>query len=527
MSSNTRQLQSSPPPVSRLGQAIPVDAQITANILLVDDRPDKLLALTAVLSDLGHCIMTASSGKEAIRLLLQHEFAVILLDVSMPIMDGFETAALIRQREQSSHTPIIFVTAINATETHVSRGYSLGAVDYIFSPIIPEILRAKVVVFIELFVKSQQVKRQSEWMREEAERRASELETRMRVLLNRLNVGVYRMSVDGTFIEANPAFLRLLGVTHLCELAELDLSMLHERAAVANGSLASAQAATTVAHDVLLTRADGKGLWLSLSRTVNTDGRGNAIIDGLVEDITSRKMAEDDLSQKQRELERSNYELEQFAYVASHDLQEPLRMISSYLGLLQDRYAAHFDDNANQFMKFAVDGAERMQNLISDLLVYSRLTCPDHHTQPVASGEALDEALKNLEAKVRESGATITHGDLPTVVIPRIRLVMVFQNLIGNSLKFCSAAAPRIDIRSETTGGFSKFSVTDNGIGFKMENATRIFDIFQRLHSQSQYPGTGIGLASCKKIIEVSGGRIWVESTPGNGSTFHFTVPSP
>lgn len=202
-------------------------------------------------------------------------------------------------------------------------------------------------------------------------------------------------------------------------------------------------------------------------------------------------------------------------------------MISSYLGLLQVRYAPHFDDKANQFMKFAVDGAERMQNLISDLLVYSRITSPEHQTQTVASGEALDEALKNLEAKVRESGAIITHGDLPMVVIPRVRLVMVFQNLIGNSLKFCSAAAPRIDIRSETTGGFSSFSLTDNGIGFNMEHATRIFDIFQRLHSQSQYPGTGIGLASCKKIIECSGGRIWVESSPGNGSTFHFTVPSP
>jgi PAS domain S-box-containing protein len=505
-----------------------VDAPITANILIVDDRPDKLLALTAVLSDLGHNILTSSSGKDAIRLLLQHEFAVILLDVSMPIMDGFETAALIRKRDSSSHTPIIFVTAINATETHVTRGYSLGAVDYIFSPIVPEILRAKVLVFIDLFVKSQQVKRQSEWMREEAERRASELETRMRVLLNRLNVGVYRSTLDGRFIEANPAFLRLLGIGHLAEIDQLDqfdLAKLHEHHAVANGSTSSSAQAST--SDVLLQRADGRGQWLSVSRTINVDGKGNTTIDGLVEDITARKIAEEDLSRKQRELERSNDELEQFAYVASHDLQEPLRMISSYLGLLQVRYTEHFDDKANQFMKFAVDGAERMQNLISDLLVYSRITSPEHQIQPVPSCEALDEALKNLETKVHDSGAAITHDVLPTVVIPRIRLVMVFQNLIGNSLKFCSGSSPRIDISSETSGGFTRFSVKDNGIGFNMENAKRIFDIFQRLHSQSQFPGTGIGLASCKKIIECSGGRIWVESALGNGSTFHFTVPAP
>jgi PAS domain S-box-containing protein len=502
-----------------------VDAPITANLLIVDDRPDKLTALTAVLSDLGHNIHTSTSGKEAIRLLLQHEFAVILLDVNMPIMDGFETAALIRKRDRSSHTPIIFVTAINATETHVSRGYSLGAVDYIFSPIVPEILRAKVQVFIELFVKSQQVKRQSEWMREEAERRASELETRMRVLLNRLNVGVYRTTPEGRIIEANPAFLRLLGVSHLVELDQLDLAKLNERQALAIGSSsAPAQAFTS---DVNLRRADGRSLWLSVSRTVNVDGNGATTIDGLVEDISARKIAEEELSGKQRELQRSNDELEQFAYVASHDLQEPLRMISSYLGLLQVRYAVHFDDKANQFMQFAVDGAERMQNLISDLLVYSRLTSPEHQAQPVASIEALGEALKNLEAMVRESGALITHDDLPTVAIPRVRLAMVFQNLIGNSIKFASSAPPRIEIRSETTGGFTKFSVADNGIGFNMEHATRIFDIFQRLHSQAQFPGTGIGLASCKKIIECSGGRIWVDSAPGCGSTFHFTVPSP
>src|SRR4051812_24850884 len=182
------------------------------NILLVDDRPEKILALESILIELGQTIVTATSGKEALRLLLRDEFAVILLDVSMPVMDGFETAALIRQRKNSEHTPIIFVSAINATETHASRGYSLGAVDYIFAPVVPDMLRAKVSVFIDLFKKTRQVKRQGDWLRAEAERRAQQLESRLQALLNRLNLGVFRSSYDGLLIEANPAFYRLLGL---------------------------------------------------------------------------------------------------------------------------------------------------------------------------------------------------------------------------------------------------------------------------------------------------------------------------
>lgn len=503
-----------------------MDSDIKANILLVDDRPDKLMALTAVLSDLKHNILTANSGKEAIRLLLQHDVAVILLDVSMPIMDGFETAAIIRQREKSSSTPIIFVTAINATENHVSRGYSLGAVDYIFTPIIPEILRAKVVVFIDLYVKSLLLKRQSEWMREEAERRAQELETRMRVLLNRLNVGVYRATTDGRILEANPSFLRLLGISHLAELDAIDLSALHQ----ANGLAASQSGGSTQVQptgaDVFLRRHDGSGLWVAITRALSTDSSGRSIVEGLVEDVTVRKSAEEALSSNRIELERSNAELEQFAYVASHDLQEPLRMVSSYLSLLQLRYVGRLDEKAQQYIKFAVDGAERMQNLINDLLVYSRVTSDDHVEETIASEVALKEALDNLARKISESHAVIDHGALPVVVIPRVRLVMLFQNIIGNSLKFCPDRVPTIRISAEQSDGFWTFSIADNGIGIEMENAKRIFDIFQRLHSQCEYPGTGIGLASCKKIVECSGGRIWVTSTPGNGSTFSFTVPA-
>src|SRR4051812_5390815 len=182
------------------------------SILVVDDRPEKIIALESILVELKQNIVTASSGKEALRLLLRDEFAVILLDVSMPVMDGFETAALIRQRKHSEHTPIIFVSAINATETHATRGYSLGAVDYIFAPVVPEVLRAKVSVFIDLFKKTQQVRRQGDWLRIEAEKRAAQLESRLQALLGRLNVGVFRSTYDGMLIEANASFFGLLAI---------------------------------------------------------------------------------------------------------------------------------------------------------------------------------------------------------------------------------------------------------------------------------------------------------------------------
>ncbi len=500
---------------------------ITANILVVDDRPDKLLSLTAVLGELKHNVMTATSGKEAIRLLLQHDFAVILLDVSMPIMDGFETAAIIRQRDKSSSIPIIFVTAISSTDNHVSRGYSLGAVDYIFTPIIPEILRAKVAVFIDLHVKSVQLKRQSEWMRDEAERRAHELETRMRRLMNRLNVGVYRAAPNGKIIEANPAFLRLFGITLLSEVEALDLRALFQPGPEGSSALVDAQANPPTSVDVLLRRADGQPLWVFMTRAYSLDSDGQPFIEGLVEDITVRKSAEEALAVKKDELERSNAELEQFAYVASHDLQEPLRMVSSYLSLLHMRYHQQLDAKAAQFIKFSIDGAERMQVLINDLLVYSRLTNDNEAAAIVDCEEALRDALSNLQAPIGESKAVITHEPLPKVVIPHVRLVVLLQNLIGNAIKFCRQHPPEIHLLAERSERSWIISVRDNGIGIEMENAKRIFDIFQRLHSQAEYPGTGIGLASCKKIVECSGGRIWVTSQVGEGSTFHFTVLAP
>ncbi len=233
------------------------------------------------------------------------------------------------------------------------------------------------------------------------------------------------------------------------------------------------------------------------------------------------------LEAQTHELQRSNRELEQFASVASHDLQEPLRMVTSYLSLLERRVAGRLDEKDKTFLHFAVDGARRMQQMISDLLTYSRAGLHPAESAPADLNVALSDALANLEASRSEKNARITHDSLPTLRVDGPRFVQLFQNLIGNALKFITPGqSPEIHIGCARRDGDWLFSVRDNGIGIAEKDYERIFALFQRLHSRSEYPGAGIGLSVCQKIVERHGGRIWPESQVGEGTTFHFTVPA-
>ena len=241
-------------------------------------------------------------------------------------------------------------------------------------------------------------------------------------------------------------------------------------------------------------------------------------------DVTERKRAEEALRQTAEDLARSNKDLEQFAYVSSHDLKEPLRMVTGFMSLLKERCQGKLDAEADQYISFAAEAALRMQGLIDDLLAYSRAG-RGKVNEPTDVGAVLDRVMQSLTISIQESGAALTHDPLPTITSNAVELTQVFQNLIGNALKFKGERKPEIHIGAQRQARQWLFTIRDNGIGIDPQFAERIFMIFQRLHTREQFPGTGIGLAICKKIVERHGGRIWMESQPGKGSTFCFTLP--
>jgi len=279
--------------------------------------------------------------------------------------------------------------------------------------------------------------------------------------------------------------------------------------------------------EIQILRNDGSirtALWNS-ANVYAEDGKTLVATIAQGQDITERKQGEERLSRLVSKLSTANRDLSQFAYVASHDLQEPLRMISSYLQLLSRRYSGHLDKDADEFIGYAVDGANRLQRMINDLLVLSRIGTRGGAFAKTDVDLVLNLAMTNLKIVIEESSAKITYGNLPTVDADEVQLTMLFQNLIANAIKFRSDNSPAIDVSAERGVGEWVFSVRDNGIGIDPQYQNRLFVIFERLHSAAKYSGTGIGLALCRRIVERRGGRIWVESALGKGSTFRFTIP--
>ena len=393
-------------PLTRLpADSLPDDR---VNILLVDDQPANLVALEAMLQGLGQNLIRAESGREALKWLLTHEFAVILLDVKMPEMDGFETAALIRERDKSRHTPILFLTAADNSQNHAVRGYAVGAVDYLVKPVVPEFVRSKVAVFVELAKKSELLRRQTQLLAE------------------------------------------------------------------------SEQAAVELAE----TRAE------------------------LV-----------------RDLEHKNRELESFSYAVSHDLRAPLRRIDSFSRAILESQGDRLDEPGRHYLERVREASRQMSQLIDDVLHLSRVTRADLRVQEVDLSSLAELILSRLQESepARKVEVKIRPGVIVTGDGQLLRIAL--QNLFENAWKFSSKQADsKIEFGVTQASGEPTYFVRDNGAGFDMTYADRLFGPFQRLHAHGEFPGSGIGLATVQRIIHRHGGRVWAEGLLGQGATFQFTL---
>ena len=378
------------------------------SILLVDDQPANLLALEAMLQPLGQRLVQASSGREALKHLLAEDFAVILLDVKMPSMDGFETAALIRERERSRHTPIIFLTAADRTQTSAMRGYAVGAVDYLIKPIVPEFVRSKVAVFVEL------AKKNAELVRQAARLRASEQEAR--------------------------------------ELAEARAELV-------------------------------------------------------------------------RDLEHKNRELESFSYAVSHDLRAPLRRIDGFAQALADHLKDGLDATGAKYLANVREAAQHMSQLIDDVLHLSRVTRSELRQQEVDMSGLAEFCLGRLREASPDRVVTARVRPGVTAVGDGRLLRIALENLLSNAWKFTGKRDDAVvEFGTAQVAGETVYFVRDNGVGFDMAYAGKLFGPFQRLHLPTEFPGSGIGLATVQRVIHRHGGRVWTEARPDHGATFSFTL---
>ena len=345
-------------------------------------------------------------------------------------------------------------------------------------------------------------------------------------------VKFFEMSIDmlciadlnGYFKRLNAAWQATLGFTteEMCAVPYLEFIHPDDRVATMTEAARLKVGMDTVSFENRYRCKDGSYKWLLWH--AHADFQTNLIY-AVARDITERKRAEDMLKATAAELSRSNDELSQFAYVASHDLQEPLRMVASFLQLLEKRYDSLLDEDGKNFIHFAVDGAKRMQALIQALLSLSRVQTRARPLGPVDCAKVFRDVNDNLRLAIAEADATVTCDALPEIVADSVQIAQLFQNLIDNAIKFRGTGTVRIHVGAMRRRGAWEFTVSDNGMGIEPQFFDRIFGIFQRLQTKEQLPGTGIGLAVCKKIVERHGGKIWIESEPGRGSTFFFTIP--
>jgi hypothetical protein len=495
-------------------------------ILLIDDQPANLLALESLLDGGEYSVVKAASGAEGLRCLLDQEFALVLLDVLMPGMDGFETAALIRERALSRDTPIIFITASNTNETHVSRGYSIGAVDYIYKPIVPEILKAKVQVFADLHRKTQRLKSSERILQNELDEHRKtalarrESETKYRELFSRGSEAIVIFdSTDGRILDANDAALKLYGYSRR-ELLRLTARDLEAEVKEDAPSKADFGRRAYVYHRT----KDGRVFHAEIARVpVAVSGRTMTMI--LTRDMTEREKA----AEAERLRERETMQRQMIATV-SHELRTPIAVIKASSETLRNGGLANAK-RAAQFLQIVENHADRLSRIVEELLIDAEIESGKIARKPcrIDLGPFIGGIVENLVPLATRKSISIrvnVKEDVNVWADPE-HLTRIFQNLIDNAIKYNKKSgcvrvrAGRINERE------AQVSILDTGIGIAPKDLALIFQQFYRAEKVRDLPikGTGLGLSILRNLVEINGGRIWADSVREKGSAFHFTVP--
>jgi PAS domain S-box-containing protein len=509
-------------------------------ILLVDDTPDKLLALEAALGDVSEKLVRAESGSEALRLVLRREFAVILLDINMPGMDGFETAALIRQRKSSAHTPIIFITSFSTADVEVYRGYSLGAVDYLFTPVTPEVLRSKVSVFVELAKKNREIQRQAAALRQvEEERMQRKLDdTTARLEWETRRNHFFRLSIEllaisdysGVFAQTNPTWHKTLGYGE-SELHGQPLqSFIHPDDLTATNEVISniLKAETSLYFESRFRAKDGTYRWLGWTIAPFA---AEGLLYIFARDMTERRERENeirrlngDLEQRPLSLQLLNQELESFSYSLAHDLRTPLRSITAYSEMMAGGEAGELTSESLKMVHTIQRNSGRMTQLMDDFLAFFRVARKDVKQETVVMTSIAREAIATVSVESKRQ-VDFKVGVMPPAKGDPAMVLQVFVNLISNAVKFTALKArAEIEIGCLNDRTPTVYYVKDNGVGFNMKYYSRLFGVFERLHRREEFDGTGIGLAIVQKIVQRHGGSVWAESVIDGGATFYFTL---